>query len=138
VKDCLFCKIISKEIPAHVVYEDGDVLAFLDINPSAPGHTVLIPKEHCPDIQRMPDKLIRPVFTAVKRVILLLGETMGSAHFTIGFNNGRLSGQEIDHIHVHLIPRYEGDGGSGIQSVVSNPSKEDLIKIKNKILKADG
>ena len=59
----------------HVVYEDGDVLAFLDINPSAPGHTVLIPKEHCPDIQRMPDKLIRPVFTAVKRVILLLGET---------------------------------------------------------------
>jgi histidine triad (HIT) family protein len=138
MSDCLFCKIAKKEIPAHVIYEDGTTIAFLDINPSAPGHTVVIPKEHYSSIQELPPESVAAVFVTAKTVVNKLEKAVGSGHFTIGFNNGRLSGQEIDHLHVHVIPRYENDGGGSVQSVVKNSSQEGPEEIKSKILKANG
>ncbi len=138
MKDCLFCKIAAKEMPAEVIYEDDKTLAFLDVNPSASGHTVVIPTEHYRNIQELPVEFVEAVFTTVKTVASMLEKAMGGGHFTIGFNNGRLSGQEIDHIHIHLIPRCRDDGGDSIQSVVRALPGENLEEMKNKILKANG
>ncbi|PIR98379.1 MAG: HIT family protein [Candidatus Colwellbacteria bacterium CG10_big_fil_rev_8_21_14_0_10_41_28] len=131
--DCLFCKIGSGEIDSYKVYENEDTLAFLDINPSTQGHTMVIPKKHIPNILDLPDDLAGPIYNAVKKVALLLSETLETKHFTIGNNNGRLSGQEVDHLHIHVIPRYEGDGGGSIQSVVNFPGDESLEDIAKDI-----
>jgi len=133
--DCLFCKIAKKEIPSEIVYEDGAVVSFLDINPRSPGHTVVVPKVHAQNILDLPDSEIKGVFTAVKKVTDLLYRSLRPHGFTIGINHGRVSGQVVDHLHIHIMPRWDGDGGSSVHSVVNNPPKEPLKEIKNKILK---
>jgi histidine triad (HIT) family protein len=131
--DCLFCKIIAKTIPAQVVYEDDHAVAFLDIVPRAPGHTMVIPKVHAPNFLELPDAEVGPLFEAVKRVAELLVRKLGPDGVTMGVNQGRASGQEVDHLHIHLIPRWHGDGGSAVQSVVANTPKESLEEIRKKI-----
>ncbi|MEK7568345.1 MAG: HIT family protein [Patescibacteria group bacterium] len=133
--DCLFCKIINKEISADVIYEDGDAVAVLDVQPRAPGHAIVLPKIHVENILELPEENIQGVFAAVKKVVGLLEKSLKSDGFTIGINHGRVSGQTIDHLHIHVIPRWQGDGGGSIHSVVDNPSKEDIEMIKNKIIK---
>ena len=134
VEDCLFCKIIAKEIPARVIYEDEHVLAFLDIMPSAAGHTLVIPKEHAPSILDLPDGEMVSLFAAVKHIDAMLAKSLEPDGITIGINQGRASGQEVDHLHVHLMPRWKNDGGRAVQSVVSHPSKESLDAVAAKIL----
>lgn len=132
---CIFCSIAKGEIPAHTIYEDEKTLAFLDINPRSPGHTMVIPRDHFATIDDLPADLIDPVFGTVKRVAKMLEKSLETTHFTIGINMGRLSGQEVDHLHVHIMPRFDGDGGTAIHGVVNNPPKEDLETIKAKIIK---
>ncbi len=135
---CIFCEIVGGRIPAHTIYEDEETLAFLDIQPRSPGHMMIIPKKHHATIMDLPDNLVQPVFVTVKRVAQMLEKGLGTGHFTIGINTGRLSGQEVDHLHVHVMPRFEGDGGTSIHGVVNNPPEEDLEKIKEKIIQANG
>ncbi len=132
--DCLFCKIINKTIPAEIVYEDKDALAFLDIHPRAPGHTMILPKTHAENLLDLPNNKTGPVFTAVKKVTALLKKSLKPDAFTIGINNGRVSGQIIDHLHIHIIPRWKDDGGKSIHSVVDNPPKKSLDEIRKKIV----
>lgn len=131
---CLFCKIVSKKIPAAVIYEDDHTLAFLDIMPRSPGHTMVIPKVHAPRLVELPDVEVGPLFMAVKHVAELLSAKLAPDGVTIGMNQGRASGQEVDHLHVHLMPRWHGDGGSSVQSVVDNRPKESVEEILKKIL----
>lgn len=131
-KDCLFCKIAAKEIPAEVIYEDEHVVAFLDIYPMTPGHTVIIPKKHAENIIGLSEEEVGPLFSAVKKMTALLSEKLKPEGFTIGINHGRTAG--MDHLHVHVVPRYEGDGGGSIHSVVRYPSEESLADMKKKIL----
>jgi histidine triad (HIT) family protein len=131
--DCLFCKIIKKEIPADVVYEDAETLAVLDIHPRAPGHTMILPKIHAENILDLPENKIAPVFLTVKKITAILQKVLKPKGFTIGINHGRVSGQAIDHLHIHVIPRFDGDGGGSIHSVVNNPPKESLKEITEKI-----
>jgi histidine triad (HIT) family protein len=133
-QDCLFCKIIAKQIPAQVVYEDGHAFAFLDIHPSAPGHTMVIPKMHVPNLLELPEDEVGPLFRAVQHVAGMLSKALAPDGITMGANQGRASGQEVDHLHVHLMPRWHGDGGHAVQSVVHNPPKETLDEILRKIL----
>ncbi|MDP3953760.1 MAG: HIT family protein [bacterium] len=135
---CIFCQIVAGEIPAHTIYQDEDTLAFLDINPRAPGHTMIIPKEHHSTILDLPDKLVAPIFGTTQKVTAMLEKGLGTNHFTIGINMGRLSGQEVDHLHIHVVPRFEGDNGGSIHSVVNNPPEESLEEIKEKIIQANG
>jgi len=135
---CVFCKIVAEEIPAHTIYEDNQTLAFLDVNPRSPGHTMIIPKEHFANLSDLPENLVEPVFSTVKKATRMLEKGLQTDHFTIGINMGRLSGQEVDHLHVHVMPRFEGDGGTSIHGVVNNPPKESLEEIKEKIIKANG
>lgn len=132
--NCLFCKIAAKEIPSQVVYEDDHVLAFLDIMPRAPGHTIVIPKIHAPNLLELPDVEVAPLFAAVKKVAELVSRKLGADGITIGINQGRASGQEVDHLHVHVVPRSHGDGGGAIQSVVHNIPKESVEEIYKKLV----
>ena len=121
--DCLFCHIATKRIDSQVVYEDAQTLAFLDIHPRAPKHTVVIPKVHGATILELAPDVLCALFLTVAKVTGMLTESLKSQGFTIGINHGKVSGQEVPHVHVHIIPRFAGDGGASIQSVVNNPSK---------------
>jgi histidine triad (HIT) family protein len=132
--DCLFCKIAAKNIPSQVIYEDDHVIAFLDIVPRAPGHTMVIPKTHAPNIVELPDAEVGPLFVAVKRVADILSKKLKPDGITIGINQGRASGQEVDHLHVHLMPRWRGDGGGSVQSVVNHKPKEPVEEIWKKLV----
>ena len=136
--DCLFCKIISGEIKAHTIYEDDQTLAILDIEPSAPGHTMIIPKEHYQDFMDLPTGKMNNLFGSAQKVVNMLEKTLGADHFTIGVNSGRILGRHVEHVHIHVIPRFPDDKGVFLQGVVNNPSKDSLEEIKDKILKANG
>jgi len=127
MSDCIFCKIGTKEVPAKVVYEDEHTFAVLDIHPRAPGHSMVIPKVHAPNILELPEEEITPLFAAVKKVMKLLKNSLNPDGFTIGINQGKASGQEVDHLHVHVMPRWVSDKGGSIQSAVNNPSDVEEI-----------
>src|SRR3989304_7116484 len=135
--DCLFCKIGQKQIASEVVYEDADTLAFLDIHPRAPGHTVVIPKVHAENVLDLSETLAAPTFLTVKKVSDMLNKALKPDGFTIGINHGRASGQAVDHLHIHIIPRWNDDGGTSIHSVVNNPPKESLKEILEKVRHAN-
>ncbi len=135
MNDCLFCKIIAKQIPAQIVYEDDHAFAFLDIHPHAPGHTMVIPKVHAPNLLELPTNEVGSLFAAVQHVVGMLSKSLAPDGITMGANQGRASGQEVDHLHVHLMPRWHGDGGHAVQTVVNNMPKESLDEMLKKILK---
>lgn len=131
--DCLFCKIAGKEIGAETIYEDESNMAFLDIHPRAPGHAVVIPKPHRETILDVSEEELRPLFSAVKKTTGLLLRALKPHGFTIGINHGKASGQAVDHIHVHVIPRFSDDKGGSIHSVVDNKSSETVREIAERI-----
>ncbi len=132
--DCLFCKIINKEIPADIICEDEAALAILDIHPRSRGHAVILPKIHVQNILELKDKDIEGVFRTVKKTAGLLNKSLKPDGFTIGINHGKVSGQTIDHLHIHIIPRWHSDGGGSIHSAVNNPPKESVRETAKKIL----
>ena len=109
MKDCIFCKIIDKSLPGHVVYEDEHVLAFLDISQTTEGHTLIIPKIHRTDIFDMETSAMEQVFSVVPKVARALKETFDCSGINVVNNNGKSAGQTVFHYHVHLIPRYGND-----------------------------
>ncbi|MBU1178237.1 HIT family protein [Patescibacteria group bacterium] len=110
MSDCIFCKIIKGEIPSSKVYEDDAVLAFLDIHPINYGHTLVIPKEHHETVVDLSDNLLQEVILQVKRIGQAVMAGLRVDGFNIGLNNGRAAGQEVDHVHFHVIPRLSNDG----------------------------
>ena len=138
---CLFCSIIKKEIPSDTVYENESALAVLDVNPLAPGHTMVLSKVHSENILDLPESQVGLLFLAVRNVTGFLKRALAPDGFTIGINHGRAShgegaGPGIDHLHIHIIPRYKGDGGTSIHGVVNNPPKKSLEEIKSLIEKS--
>lgn len=133
MNNCVFCKIIKKEISAKIIYEDENSLSFLDINPHSPGHTVVIPKKHVTTILDLGDDDELKLFTGLKESIILIDKSLKPDGFTIGINHGRAAGQAIEHLHIHILPRFWSDGGGSIHSVVLNKPKESLDEIYNKI-----
>jgi histidine triad (HIT) family protein len=108
VNSCIFCKIARKQAPASFVYEDENVLAFLDTRPLNEGHTLVIPKEHYVTIFEAPEELVAHLHRIVKRVALAARESTKADGISIIQQNGKAAGQEVFHLHVHVIPRYEG------------------------------
>lgn len=130
---CLFCKIVRGEIKAEKIYEDDTVIAFLDIMPRSPGHTMVIPKTHAENFSELPREHVGPFFEAVQHVTGMIKKGLNPDAFTLGMNHGRVSGQEVDHMHFHIMPRWKGDGGHSVQSVVSNKPTESIETIAQKI-----
>lgn len=133
MKDCLFCKIAEKEIKSLIIKKSDKFLAFLDIHPHAPGHTLVIPKEHFSNLKDFDEKLGNEFIKIIKETMLLLAKTLGTNDFTLGINEGSLAGQAISHLHFHIIPRFKNDGGGSIHSVVYNKPQESLEEIYQKI-----
>ena len=107
---CIFCLIAKGDIPCAKVYEDDSVLAFLDLSPVHPGHTLVIPKEHYKDMLHVPCELGTAVFSALKKVGAAVMSATGASGFNVMQNNGLSAGQTMFHIHWHIIPRFDGDG----------------------------
>jgi histidine triad (HIT) family protein len=108
-QQCIFCKILAGEIPAHKVYEDSKVLAFLDIKPANLGHVLLIPKKHYSVLPQMPDDEVCYLFAVAKQLSGVIFDTVGAEGVEIRQRNGQVAGQLVPHVHVHIIPRYQND-----------------------------
>ena len=132
--DCIFCKIISKDVPAKILYEDEYSISFLDAFPVAKGHTLVIPKKHFAQIQDMSSDINQKLFDTVHKIITKIDSVKGSTLVLI--HNGKDSGQEIMHVHVHLIPRGIDDSGDNIDSMFKNKIKfsdDELDQLCTKI-----
>lgn len=134
--ECLFCRIARKELSAAIVYEDDASVAFLDIHPRAPGHAMIVPRVHAATLTDLSDGALGGVFLSVKEVTAAIARALAPDGFTIGINHGQVSGQTIAHLHIHVIPRWYGDGGESLHSVVNNPPKESIEAIAERIRKA--
>ena len=108
--DCIFCKILRGEIPCFKIYEDGEVLAFLDVNPLAPGHALVIPKHHARDILESPGVWTGKAFAAAGLVARAVQKTLAPDGISIVQANGPGAQQSVFHLHVHVIPRTADDG----------------------------
>ena len=110
MSDCIFCKIIAGEIPSTVVYEDDAVLVFMDIGPIIKGHALVVSKKHYDPVTETPDQILAKLHLVAKRVAVAQMNGLGADGVNIMQNNGKAAGQEVPHIHVHVIPRFIGDG----------------------------
>ena len=110
MKDCLFCKIINKEIPSSIVYEDGNVIAFLDISPINKGHTLVMPKKHYNTFLDLPKNELEILFGKIQEVTKAVIKATNANGSNLLLNNKRAAGQVVDHVHFHVIPRFENDG----------------------------
>lgn len=131
--DCLFCAIVSKKIPSTAVYEDADTLAFLDIHPLSTGHTVIVPKVHAERLTDAPEGASGSLGLTIKRVSDILHASLSPDGFTIGINDGVGGQQGVPHLHVHVIPRWQGDGGSNIHGIVKAQPRMSLQEVAEKI-----
>jgi histidine triad (HIT) family protein len=122
--DCIFCRIIAGELPGRIVHETETTLAFLDANPLAPGHTLVVPRTHHETIGDMPRDVARDVFGTLHELVPRIESAVEADASTVGFNNGAAAGQEVQHVHGHVIPRFDGDGGGPIH--VAAGSRPDL------------
>jgi histidine triad (HIT) family protein len=109
-QETIFDKIIRREIPAEIVYEDADTLAFLDIHPNNPGHTLVIPKKSVRNLFEMDEETLTAVMKTVRKVEIAVRESMHADGVNIAMNNDSAAGQVIFHAHIHVIPRFENDG----------------------------
>lgn len=107
--DCIFCKIISGELPAKTVYEDRRFLAILDINPINKGHVLVMPKEHYDNIVNTPVDVVKDLVAVVKSLSVAVTAGSSAEGFNLILNNGRIAGQLVDHLHWHIIPRLKND-----------------------------
>lgn len=107
---CIFCRVVSAEIPSAVVFEDGSVLAFLDTGPLADGHLLVVPREHAALLTDLSADAAARLGSVLPRLGRALLQVTGAAGFNVLLNNGSVAGQVVNHVHVHLIPRRESDG----------------------------
>ena len=106
--NCIFCKIIAGQIPCHKVYEDDDVLAFLDVGPLSDGHTLVIPKGHYATLAQVPPEVAAGIGRVLPALSQAIMQTTGATSWNVLQNNGEGAGQDVHHVHFHLIPRKRG------------------------------
>jgi histidine triad (HIT) family protein len=111
VSDCLFCRIIAGDVPAHIVLADSDVVAFLDTRPVFKGHVLAAPRQHYETMASLPEDLVGPLFTRVRRLSAVMPRALGAQGSFVALNN--TVSQSVPHLHVHVVPRTRGDGLRG-------------------------
>jgi len=130
--ECLFCRIVSGELPATIVYEDDNSLAFLDHRPLFPGHTLLIPREHVETLGELPVKSVGPYFEAAQLLSRAIESAMDAEGTFVAMNN-RVS-QSVPHLHVHVVPRRKKDGLKGFfWPRTKYKDDEEMEEVKKKI-----
>lgn len=134
--DCIFCQIVAGDIPNKTVYEDESVLAFLDVNPLAPGHTLVISKDHYETLGDVPEDTANDLFSVLHDLTPVVEAAVDADASNVAFNNGEAAGQEVPHVHGHIIPRFDGDGGNPIHAIAGDRpdlSDDDLDAIADGI-----
>lgn len=116
--ECVFCRIIKGEIKPHKLFEDEKTLAFLDANPLAKGHTLLIPKQHISKLEKLNENFANALFSTLYKLVEPIQKGVEAPASTIAINNGEQSGQDVPHVHVHIVPRFEGDKGGSLHSIM--------------------
>jgi len=106
--NCIFCKIIQGEIPAAPIFEDDQVIAFLDIAPFEKGHLLVLPKPHAELLTELPESLLTHIMTIVQKLASHLLKTLPCDGFNVVQNNGACASQTVPHVHIHIIPRFNG------------------------------
>ncbi|MBU2639628.1 MAG: HIT family protein [Nanoarchaeota archaeon] len=110
MNDCIFCKIIKEEIPCNKIYEDNNIIAFLDIAPVNPGHTLVVPKKHSINMLDTPEETLKELIAITKKLLPAIEAATNAKGFNIHINNNEIAGQAVHHIHLHIIPRFKNDG----------------------------
>ncbi len=129
MSDCIFCKIAAGEVEAEVLFENDYAVAFLDANPLVDGHTVVIPKQHFGRFSDLTEETATGLFAVVREVNDAILSGLGADGSNIGLNDGEAAGQAIPHTHVHIIPRYAGDGGGSLHSIVKRSPEVELEEV---------
>lgn len=111
MSDCVFCRIASGELPAHLVIDEADAVAFLDARPVFKGHVLVMPREHYETLQDLPAAAVGPLFGHVKRLSAAVPAALGAQGTFVALNN--VVSQSVPHLHVHVVPRTKGDGLRG-------------------------
>jgi histidine triad (HIT) family protein len=132
MSDCIFCRIVAKEIPATVVHEDEHTLAFMDIGHVNPGHVLVAVKKHADNIFALDDAQAAAVFRSAAKVARAIRAAFEPQGLSVYQANGKSAGQTVLHLHLHLVPRYEGDGMALVWPV-KNPPREKLVEYAEKI-----
>ncbi len=127
--ECLFCKIIKKEINSEIIYEDKDIMVFLDINPTTNGDSLIVPKKHLKDLRDINDELLIKMNNIIKKLYVIYQDKLGCDGLTISTNMDY--SQEIKHFHIHVIPRYKDNL---IKHISNKEILKDLSIIKNQLI----
>ena len=133
--DNIFRKILDGEIPSRDVYKDEETYAFLDVNPLARGHTLVIPKQDAEALEELNDGG-EALFDTVRRLAPRVADAVDTPAYNIGLNNGEAAGQEVPHVHAHIVPRFEGDGGHPIHAIQPSPpsiEEEEMDEIQDAV-----
>ncbi|HES8071106.1 TPA: HIT family protein [Streptococcus pyogenes] len=133
MENCIFCSIIQGDIPSSKVYEDEQVLAFLDISQTTKGHTLVIPKQHVRNLLEMTADTASHLFARIPKIARAIQSATGATAMNIINNNEALAGQTVFHAHVHLVPRYNEEDGISIQYTTHEPDFPVLEKLARQI-----
>ncbi len=136
VDNCIFCKIAQKKIDAKIIDENENAIAFLDAFPLTAGHTLVITKNHYAKLQDVDYDQINQLFSLANKLLPSIEKGTGVQSTLIAIHNGKDAGQEIPHLHVHIVPRKLGDGGGSIHSMFDSSHRleeGEMIKVFKKI-----
>jgi histidine triad (HIT) family protein len=135
---CIFCRIVAGEISADLVASDPSAVAFLDLQPLADGHTLVVPRAHAPTVEALEPDIADGLFRLVRRLADPVRRAVGAVGTTIGVNNGEGSGQTIPHVHVHIVPRWPNDGAGSVHTIFPRHTSRSLAEVAAAIRKAAG
>jgi histidine triad (HIT) family protein len=127
--NCLFCRIIAHQIPAEVVHTDPGAVAFLDVQPLADGHVLVVSPAHAARVEELSVSDAAALFRTVARLVGPVRRAVGAEGATIGLNDGAVSGQTIPHVHVHIVPRRRGDGAGSVHSIFRSGPRRPVAEV---------
>lgn len=136
MNNCIFCRIVRGEIPATTLYEDDEVLAFMDIGPIIKGHALVIPKQHHDPLTALPSDLLGRVMAVVQTIARAQVEGLRADGFNVHQTNGAAAGQVVPHVHFHVIPRFAGDGHSWNWRAGSYSGPDEMKQVADRIRSA--
>jgi histidine triad (HIT) family protein len=135
---CIFCRIVSGEIPGEVVAREPEAVAFLDVQPLADGHVLVVPRAHVARVEDLEPAAADALFRAVVRLAGPVRRALGAVGTTIGINDGEASGQTVPHVHVHIVPRWPNDGAGSVHTIFPRRSARPLAEVGAAIRRALG
>ena len=129
-ENCIFCKIANGGIPSATLYEDEDFRVILDLGPATRGHALILPKEHYANVIVLPEEVTAKAFILAKKMAAKMMEVLHCDGVNVVQNNGEAAGQTVFHFHIHLIPRYEGDGAgvTWVPGTLTDETREEILK----------